>query len=145
MAVKGQQRCRADILEFRGVGRHEGPEALISERTPRQTERRRRKSEGQAEENQGIEKREEKDVSEGKSRMQGIPRSFRGQTERSKLLMRIKVNERRFFLGSRYVPASGASRSNETFGFSSGLSRANDKQPNTAEDEHTCGGTRSFR
>lgn len=28
----------ANILEFRGVGRHEGPKALISERTPRQTE-----------------------------------------------------------------------------------------------------------
>ncbi len=48
----------------------------------------RRKSEGQAEEEEdekegeegeceGIERREEKDVSEGKSRMQGIPRSFR--------------------------------------------------------------------
>jgi len=35
-------RCRAHILEFRGVGRHEGAKALISERTPRQTERRRR-------------------------------------------------------------------------------------------------------
>lgn len=71
--MKGQRRCRADILEFRGVGRHEGPKALISERTPRQTERGRRESEGQAEEG------EEKDVSGGKSRMQGIPRSFRNK------------------------------------------------------------------
>lgn len=32
------KRCRAHILEFRGVGCHEGPKALISKRTPRQTE-----------------------------------------------------------------------------------------------------------
>lgn len=88
VAVKRQWRCRADILEFRGVGRHEGPKALISERTPRQTEREKKEwSKGRRREEgnrgrvkasvRGIERREEKDVSEGKSRMQGIPRSFK--------------------------------------------------------------------
>lgn len=100
------------------MGRHEGPEALISERTPRQTEgrgkrkkRKSRKSEGQAEEEKKGARRGEKDVSEGKSRLRGIPRSFRktGQTARSKLLMHIKVNVRLCFLGSRYIIASGMS------------------------------------
>lgn len=47
-------RCGADILEFRGMGRHEGPKALISERTPRQTER------GGAARKERMEEREEK-------------------------------------------------------------------------------------
>ena len=39
----------------------------------------------------------------------------RGQTARSKLLMHIKVNDRLCFLGSRYIIASGMSRSNTIF------------------------------
>lgn len=56
------------------MGRHEGPKALISERTPRQTERERRAKDRQKERRtkkkgdeesgcEGIERREEKDVS----------------------------------------------------------------------------------
>lgn len=39
----------------------------------------------------------------------------RGQTARSKLLMHIKVNDCLCFLGSRYIIASGMSRSNKIF------------------------------
>lgn len=38
-----------------------------------------------------------------------------GQTARSKLLMHIKVNDRLCFPGSRYIIASGMSRSNKIF------------------------------
>lgn len=70
------------------MGRHEGPKALISERTPRQTERKEkerrtgRRREGQSRGRRkasvrGLKGERRKDMSEGKSRMQGIPRSFR--------------------------------------------------------------------
>lgn len=68
------------------MGRHEGPKALISERTPRQTERKekkerrqkkRRMKKGAEESVRGVKGERRKTVSEGKSRMQGIPRSFK--------------------------------------------------------------------
>lgn len=54
---RGSARRRRDILEFGGVGRHEGPKALISERTPRQTER------GGEARKERMEEREEKKTS----------------------------------------------------------------------------------
>lgn len=67
----------ANILEFRGVGRHEGPKALISERTPRQTEGRAedRSTDGRERDRERAEGK--KGISKEKSRMQGIPRSLR--------------------------------------------------------------------
>lgn len=79
MAVKVQevQRWRADILEFRSVGRHEGAKALISERTPRQTERERAERE---------ERRGEKDRPEEERRGKGreAKKAKKGKRERER-------------------------------------------------------------
>lgn len=97
VAVKRQWRSRADILEFRCVGRHEGPKALISERTPRQTEGRKRKGKG-GRAKQGQKQGGWKETTtwvKGNQECTAYQGHLgrRGQTARSKLLMHIKVND----------------------------------------------------